>query len=405
MKLGISSKLYVSAAVFSIVAFNGCNKKDDAVPENPAKVNYALTVTGGTGSSRTTYLFGTHDFPADNIGTANAAELASSGTMYRYGSNVYVSTFGAPATLRKYNFDDAGKPVSQGSFSVPGLKTFGAVDFISETEAYAASNGYGGVPKLVRFNPSNMQIVSTIDISSVHKAASVGGDYYQGIVHRDNYLFLGITYTDAKDMPLYDSVYVAVIDRNTGTVSKLLADGRSSEMWNGGTEASFQPNVFVKDESGDIYVMGFASRGKPGGVLRIKAGTTVFDPAYFFDLSATTGGPCLGLYYFGAANVFTVHFSDPVFYPFDSDTSYTPGAKAEYYKINLAAKTTSGNIAPTLPKVFGNYTFMTKWDNDKIYFNVPAASSNAIYSYQISDGAVKKEFSVAAGRCNGFTKL
>ncbi len=395
-------KVY-SVLVMTAVVLAGCSDDKDT-PENPSKANYVLTVTGGTYPNQTTYLFGTHDFPADGVGTSNAMELASTGTMYRYGSNVYVSTFGAPATLRKFIFGDDGKPAEAGSFSIPSLKTFGTVHFISETEAYAASNGYGGVPKLVKFNPSNMQIVSTIDLSDTHKPESVGGDYYFGMVDRGNNLFLGITYTNANGDALFDKVYVAVIDKVTEKVIKVLEDGRSSEMWNGGSAASFQPNCFLKDASGDIYVMGYANGGKPSGVLRIRNNTAEFDASYFFDLNAATGKSCLGLWSFNGLT-FTVAY-DEGGYPFDLDASYNTVAKGNYYKIDLAAKTSGGNISPSLPKFYGNSAFMTQWSgSDKIYFNVPAANSNAIYSYNVSNGMVQKEFGVSAGTINGFTKF
>jgi hypothetical protein len=394
--------LYSLLAVFCSVTFFSCEK--DKEPENPNKANYALTVTGGVYPSQTTYLFGSNQFPFGSVGTTNAAELTSSGQMYKYGANVYINTFGAPATLRKYEFDATGKPKQIGSFSVLGLKTFGAVDFISDTEAYAASNGFAGIPKLVKFNPTTMQITGTIDLSSLQKPGATEV-YYLGLVHRDNNIFMGVNYQDASFSNLADSVFVAVINKSTGTVTKLIADGRSSEMWNGGSESSFDPKALIKDDNNDIYVMGFANNGKPSGVLRIKNGTTDFDPTYFFNLNTATGKPCLGLYYFGKGQVFTMRYSDVVAYPFDSDANYDPLAAAEYYKIDLSAKTSLGNIAPTLPKVFGVSTFMTKWDNEKIYFSVPAATSNSIYSYLISNGTVKKEFDISAGVCNGFTKL
>lgn len=391
--------MYVAAAAGILAGMASCKKNDTVTPENPNKVNYAMTVTGGTYPSQTTYLFGTKAFPTGSVGTEKAAELASSGMMTRYGNNVYISTFGAPATLRKYEFGDDGKPVLLTSFSIPGLKTFGAVLFISATEAYAASNGFLGVPKLVKFNPTNMSITSTIDLSSLQKTGATEV-YYQGMVEKDGNLFMGINYQNASFNNLADSVFIAVINRSTGTVTKLLADGRSSEMWTGGTENSFSPNNIVKDAAGNIYVTGFAANGKPSGLLRINAGTTEFDASYFFNLSTVTGGPCLGLYYFGDGNVFTVRYTDATAYPFDSG-----GPKAEYYKINLTARTTSGNIAPSLPKLFGVSTFMTRWDNDKIYFNVAATSANSIYSYKLSDGSIAKEFDLSAGVCKGFTKL
>lgn len=396
---------YVFVAAGLIMAIASCKKDDKLVtPDNPNKTNYAISVTGGTFPNQTTYLFGTNKFPSGSVSASNAAEFAASGIMYKYGSNVYISTFGAPATLRKYEFDADGKPKLLNSITVPGLKTFGGILFISNTEAYASSNGVGGIPKVIKFNPDAMSITGNIDLTDLQKpgAADV---FYLGMVERDGNLFMGINYLNASFGPLGDSVYVAVINRASGTVTKLLADGRSNEMWYGGTENSFSPNAMVKDAAGNIYVMGFADRGKPSGVLRINAGTTVFDPSYFFNLSSVTGGPCLGLFYFGDNNVFTVRYSDSNFYPFDADNStFAEGAKADYYKINLTAKTTSGNIAPSLPKLFGGSAFMTKWDDTKVYFNAPSNGSSSIYSYTLSNGSVSKEFDLT-GACNGFTKL
>lgn len=387
-----------SLALLLLIAFStySCSK-DDAPDNSGKKISYALSVTGGTYPNQTTYVFGTEQFPAGNVTTAGALELSSSGQMYKYGNDIYVATFGAPATLRKYNFDASGKPAQSGSISVPGLKTFGAVEFMSATEAYAASNGFGGIPKMVKFNPTTMEILGYIDLSSLQLAGATE-IYYLGLVERNGYLFMGVNYQNASFENLEDAVFVAVINKATATVEKLLKDTRSNMMWNGGTASSFSPNSLIKDASGDIYVTGYAGNGKPSGILKIKNGETQFDASYFFDLDAATGGHCLGLFHFGNDKVFTIRYSDPSAYPFDGS------AAGEIYKIDLQAKTSAGNISTALPKFFGSSTFMTKWDDDKIYFSVAAQGSNAIYSYKISGGAVVKEFDLT-GKCNGFTKI
>lgn len=391
------------AFVVLIALLTDSCKKDNDGKVNDKKVAYALSVTGGTYPNQTTYIFGTEQFPAGTVSTANAAELSSSGQMYKYGNEIYVAAFGAPATLRKYNFDADGKPKQLGSISVPGLKTFGAVEFMSETEAYAASNGFGGIPKMVRFNPSTMEIVGYIDLSSL-QIAGASEIYYLGLVQRDNYLFMGINYQNTSFENMEAAVLVAVINKNTSTVEKVIKDTRTNMMWNGGTASSFSPNCLIKDASDDIYVNGFAGSGKPSAILKIRKDATEFDPTYFFDLDAVTGNHCLGIFYFDDNNVFTVRYNDAVAYPFDTNADYEPYAAGEYYKIDLSAKTTSGNIQTSLPKFFGNAAFMTKWDNEKIYFNVTAAATNTIYSYAINGGAVTKEFDLT-GQCNGFTKI
>lgn len=390
-------KRKVLLSLFSIGLLIYSCKKDSPSGTADKKTNYALSVTGGTYPNQTTYVFGTEQFPSGNVSATGALELSSSGQMFKYGNEIYIATFGAPATLRKYGFDENGKPKQSGSISVPGLRTFGAVEFLSTTEAYAASNGFGGIPKMIKFNPSTMEILGYIDLSSLQLTGATE-IYYLGLVERDGYLFMGVNYQNASFKNLEDAVFVAVINKSTSTVEKLIKDSRTNMMWNGGTTASFSPSCLVKDASGDIYVNGYANNGKPSGILKIKKGTTEFDPSYFFDLDAVTGGHCLGLFYFDNNNVFTVRYSDASAYPFDGS------AAGSFYKINLSAKTSSGNISTAIPAFFGGSTFMTKWDNEKIYFNVSAAGSNAVYSYKISGGAVTKEFDLT-GQCNGFTKI
>lgn len=399
MKMKNLSMLLIAS--IALISLSSCEK--DAEPQDQNKVNYAISTTGGIYPNQTTYLFGTNQFPSGILGTSTAAELPSNGSMYKYGSDIYMTTFGAPATLRKYVFDDKGVPRETANFSVAGLKTFGAVEFVSATEAYAAANGFGGVPKLVKFNPTNMQITATVDLTGLQKTGATDV-FYQGMVIRDNFIYMGVNY-QGNSGNLEDKVFVGIINRTTNKVEKLIEDIRSSEMWNGGTASSFMPNAMVKDANNDIYVMGFANNGKPSGILKIKSGTTEFDPNYFFNLDTATGKPCLGLYHFANGLTFTIRYSDPVAYPFDTDANYKPYAAGEICKIDLTAKTSSGNISTALPKIFGVNTFMTKWDDDRIYFNVSAANSNSVYSYKINGGAVAKEFDLSSGVCNGFTKI
>ncbi|MEJ7558133.1 MAG: hypothetical protein WKF66_07460 [Pedobacter sp.] len=393
------SNYFLALSAFLVISTQACKKDDNEVKEETGEAKYAISITGTTAPT-TSYLFSTPTFPSGTLGTSTALESPSSATIYKYGKYVYQNNFGAPATLRKYFFDAEGKPQEVGSFVIPGLKTMGAVSFTSETEAYATVAGFGSLPKLVKFNPSTMQVSSTIDLSGLLKTGATEM-YYIGLVQRDNHIYMGVNYQDATFNNLEDKVFIAVIDKTTGTLVKLISDDRSSQMWNGGSESSFAANGLVKDSNGDIYVMGYANKGKPSGILKIKNGETTFDPAYFFDLNAATGKPCLGILHFGNGQTFTVRFDDATAYPFDKSTVFS----CQYYKIDLANKTTSGNISSTIPGFKGRYAFATKFDNSKIYFNVNAATSNSIYSYKISDGAVAKEFDFSSGPCNGFAKI
>ena len=397
----MKNKIYNTGALFLIslsVFLTACDKDNDEPTQPEAAVNYALMVTGGTSPNQTTYFLGTKELPTGSVGTSTAAEFTSSGMMFKYGKCAYVTTFGAPATLRKYSFDPQGKPTELASFIMQGLKTFGAVDFISETEAYAASNGYGGVPKLVKFNPTTMQITGTIDLSSLEKKNATQV-FYLGMTHRDDQIFMGCNYQNGFSN-LADSVYVAVISRTSGKVEKLISDGRTGMIWTAGTASGFAAGSLVQDENGDIYVQGTGNGTTvPSGVIRIKKGSSTFDKDYFLNLKSATGSDCLGLMYYGNGKALTCRSEDANNYPFDGNTpSYT------YYKVDLTAKTSQGPLSKDIPPIFSS-AFTSKWDDQTVYVNVPAAASNSVYALDIKSGSVKKEFGLSSGICNGFAKL
>jgi len=162
-----SISILAFATIFSI---SSC-ERDAKVPLTKGEsVKYAMAITGGTFPSQTSYFMGFEEFPTSPVTTTNAAEMQSSAMMFSYGGFNYISNFGSPATLRKFGFDDAtGKPKELGTFVVQGLKTFGAIEFISATEAYAASNGFGGVPKLIKFNPTTMQVTGKCGLITTSK--------------------------------------------------------------------------------------------------------------------------------------------------------------------------------------------------------------------------------------------
>jgi hypothetical protein len=395
----MKTNYFFALAIMLVIGLQACkkNKAEENKPDGSAL--YAVSLTAGQSPNQTSYLFGTNGFPDGTLGTSTALESASNATVFKYGKHIYQNNVGAPATLKKFEFDAAGKPKEIGAFAVPGLKTIQSVLFTSETEAYATVAGYGSSPKLVKFNPANMQVTATINLSGLNKTDAVE-IYYMGLVQRDSYLFMGVNYQGAGGSNLEDKVFVAVIDRTTNQFVKLIEDSRSSEMWIGGSESGFVPNSLVKDDNGDIYVMGYANNGKPSGILKIKNGTTEFDSSYFFDLNAATGKPCFGILHFGAGQTFTIRYDNEAVYPFDNNNT----AGATYYKIDLANQSTAGGISNTVPKFLGNKAFAVKFDDRKIHFNFATSTSNSIYSYDVVDGSVVKAFDLT-NPCNGFAKI
>jgi hypothetical protein len=378
--------------------FSSCDKKKTN-PEPDVQVNYAIANVGGAWPSQTTYIQGLTDLNMSNLTNSNATELANWGQMWTYKNMLFVTRWGAPATMFKYTFDSKGKAVEAGRILVPGANTFSTIQFVDDNKAYASVAG--GLARLVIFDPTSFQITGEVNLNSIQKSNAKSA-WYLGSAVRDTLLFWGVQYSDASGAS-FDTAYVAVINMKNNTVVKLLADPRTCMVFSSGGASS----GFATDANGDIYVMGFGSSATsnaaadaPSGVLRIKNGETEFDPTYFFDLRNATGNDCMGLYHFGSGLAFTCRMEDS-----NDPWEYINNApNYKFYRIDLASKTSYGEVAG-LPKVFGSSSsLIRKFDNENLLINTAGASENAIYNYSISGGTVSKKFTMN-GICTGLAKM
>lgn len=379
------SGLLAAAALLS-----ACHKDDpDTTPQTAA--NYALSTVSGAYPNQTTYVQGLKDFSAPTIDNKNATESTSFGSLFTYKQAVYLCRFGAPATLIKYTFDPTtGKAVEAGRLAVPGANTFSTLQFISDTEAYASING--GLAQLIKFNPTTLTTTGSVDLSKLKKTGAAD-TYYLGSAVSGSKLFLGVHYFNAQFDPLRDSAFVAVIDLPTAKVEKLLADGRTAAIFNAGSSV----NSFYQDASGDIYVQGNGTDKVPSGVLRIKSGTTAFDPSYFFNLKATTGQDCMGLRGFAGGLAFTGRIEDP------ADPYESKGPNYRLYKLDLNAKTAAA--LPGLPLIYGASSQLAQqFDSQYITLGVAGKTQNSLYQYKLSDGTLSKQADVT-GMPTGLAKL
>ena len=380
--------------LIALLLIIGSCKKDSSNPDTSSKkdIQYVFANVAGVNPSQTTYVMGTTDLNFTNLSNINGAELAGFASMWQYKQSVYLTAFGAPASMTKYTFDDEGNVVNAGKLIVPGANSFSTIEFISDSVAYASVGG--GLARVVKFNPTLLQITGEVNLSTILKTGAAS-TYYLGMKARSGKLFMGVHYFNSSFSPLYDSAYVAVIDMTTNKVDKLISDGRTCAIFQSGSSV----NGFELDANGDIYIEALGSTKVPSGILRIKNGETNFDASYFFDLKAATGNDCRNLWHFGSGLTFTTRISDA------TDPYESKGPNFEYYKIDLAAKTATPLLA-SLPKIFGSSTsIMRKLDNNEILFVVAGSSENAIYSYKIADGAITKKFTLSGSRCTGFAKI
>lgn len=387
-----------AAAIVVCAAAAGCSDggtgPDDA---EPVDVAYALANVGGVWPDQTTFIQGLTGLPTTSIGIDDATEIASSGTMLTYGDAIYIYTFGAPARMTRYVFDDDGVPIPHSEMVTPGANTYSTVQFISPTLAYASVAG--GLAKLVRFDPSDMRITGELELSSLARPDAANSMWFIGSHVRDGKLFLAVDYQQ-NSTAAFDSAFVAVIDLETEQLEKLISDPRTAMIFAAG------PTVqsFAEDANGDIYVQARGNRdiggSSPSGILRIRAGQTDFDPDYFFDLDDALGGPGYGITHFPDEGVtFTFRAEDP------GDRWEFNGPNHRMYRIDLASRASLGPV-DGVPLTNGSSTqIMRRFESGHVHFVVSSDDEDAVYTYDVASGDVDRAFTMTGGMCVGLERV
>lgn len=137
-------------------------------------------------------------------------------------------------------------------------------------------------------------ITGKMQTTSVDSIAQLDWPSITGMSYSGGHLY--VTYTPMNSLTFEtaftDTCYVAVYSYPDMQFVTLMKDAR---MGPGGSWNAF--NGLVKDEDDNLYVMsnsaqsnGYSQSTRHAGFLRISRGATTFDPDYFFDFEAVTGG-------------------------------------------------------------------------------------------------------------------
>lgn len=218
---------------------------------------------------------------------------------YPVGKTLFASGYSVDNQAAGYILDEEGQLVKTGEFIFENaLEMFGHSD---DGETWLAM-------EIPRAGFANRRL-HFVDVGTVMVSKIVGTRIFESqedsiiawptaLQVRGDHLFVPFHKLDARGWfttPSPDSAFVAVYSwPDVGAEpEKIISDGRTSNIGvNGATTG------LIETESGDLYsfssgaeMAGFAPRAAaPSGILRIPAGSTDFDPGYFFDVEEATGG-------------------------------------------------------------------------------------------------------------------
>ena len=280
-------------AIVAMAAFTACSDDNNEQPkpqpdEGVGKfegIVFATSIPNADGSSGAAYLQGIPKLttnPVDNskglpTGFGTTPIVAPSGSVYSLPDYMGNSR----AAIVRYVPNAKGELVEKGKLQISaGAQACNVVEANAD-KAYVSCQGTG---KIVVFNPTTMKQVKEIDLNSyAQKGLNVAP---ATMIVRDADLFVGLSQRDANWMPTKASAELVVIDTKTDEVKKHITNttlGLST------ATRPIDPKSIFMDENKDIYVNcigGFGMNPQlPGGIIRIKNGSTDIDPDYSFKFN------------------------------------------------------------------------------------------------------------------------
>ena len=224
-----------------------------------------------------------------SYGLEDAIEAPGNSRHWAYDGAVYIGLAEAPILVR-YVPDEAGDLVVDARLSLQryGVSSIPAgIAFISSDKAYLILHE---AAIMLVFDPSTMQILGEIDISSLAKP-DLSLETWM-VTHHEGRLYVPVRHIDAVAFLIDPQVSVAIFDTETDSLIAVAEDDRCV--------AASQPAV---GPDGAIYVMGDGRNYltqliamqrdlEPPStcVLRIPEGETSFDPDFYVDVATIAGG-------------------------------------------------------------------------------------------------------------------
>ena len=272
----------------------GCSKDDPSPTPTPnprgktfSGVVFATGITNPEGNSGSVYMQALTDLipgSYDNsnsipVGFGSTPIVTESGNIYAFPD--YMGN--TKAEIVRYRLDAAGKWMKQGALPIPaGAAATNIVELNSE-KAYVSLQRLGIV---MAFNPTTMTKLTDIDLNSLKQPETNVSP--AAMIIRDGKLFVGLNQMNAQYMPARNNIELALIDTKTDKIEKHIVNTTLGLSF--ATRPIDAGSIFM-DEQKNIYINCIGAFGFipqfPGGIVRIKNGSTDIDPNYCIHLNKT----------------------------------------------------------------------------------------------------------------------
>ncbi|QZT38417.1 DUF4374 domain-containing protein [Halosquirtibacter xylanolyticus] len=387
----------LSLLLLLIGLITSCEKKDEEI-DNSANIKhdqkYVVALrTLKTGNSTADYLLTTKDLMSGEI-SAEGNGLEQIG--WRFFTSIsgrYLSVGYGDNNIIGYTVDNnSGKLTNYGKMVFERLDMNQSIDDRIMLGIGAPWGGGTDVCTMMIIDTKELK-ANSVKKLKLSNMALEANEYLWPTSARviGDKLFLSIYKLSGSDFltPETDKAWVSVFSYPSLEFIKTIEDDRTGPIGQYGNS-----KMMVETETGDIYTFsscsieaGYDKETKPSGVLRIKSGTTEFDPGYFFNIEETgsEGYEVVFTKYLGNGRVFArVVTKDGVETKWSSLSPSVFGSK--YVIIDIFKKTISE--ISSLPVTSGTRTNNVLYENGKVYTVIHDANNN-INIYQIDTQTLK----------------
>jgi len=282
-----------------MISFFGCKDSEvtDPVDNGTSGITMSFVSSGG---EETEYLI-TKDNIMEGEISAQGTGIEQTGWRFYYpvGKTLFASGYSDDNQCAAYMKDGSGSIVKKGGFIFENaLEMFGHSDDGSTLLGMEIPRA-GFSNRRLHFVDVGTALVSKIVGTKIFESQSDSIVAWPTALQvRGDKLFIPFHKLDAAGYfttPSPDSAFIAVYSfPDMGTEpEKIISDGRTSNIGVNGSTTGL-----IETGNGDLYsyscgagMAGFSpASSKPSGILRIKAGSTDFDPGYFFNIEAAANG-------------------------------------------------------------------------------------------------------------------
>lgn len=288
--------LFVTTAVGALCVSCDSTVEDIAPVASPG-ITMSLKTTGG---DETEFLVTRENIMEGEI-SAQGTGIEQTGWRFYYpvGNTLFASGYSDDNQCAGYSLTETGVVAKKGQFIFENaLEMFGHSDDNATLLAMEIPRA-GFANRRLHFVDVNSVLVSKIVGTRIFESTADSLIAWPTALQvRGDKLFIPFHKLDAKGWfttPEPNSAFVAVYPYPgvTSEPEKIISDDRTSNIGvNGATTG------LIETEDGDLYsfscgatMAGFSpASSKPSGILRINAGSTDFDPGYFFNVEEVTQG-------------------------------------------------------------------------------------------------------------------